>query len=195
MTLLALLRHAPTEWNRTGRMQGRADVSLLDESRADLARLALPAPLADFRVLSSPLRRCLETAAGLGLVASPDARLIEMDWGRSEGRTLAELRATYGAAFAANEASGLDFRPDGGESPRDVQARIVPLMAEIARRRQPTLAITHRGVIRAVYAQATGWNMVGPPPDELDPQAVHLFRLDPNGRPTVDRLNIPLVRR
>lgn len=195
MTLLALLRHAPTEWNRAGRMQGRADVSLLDESRAGLARLALPAPVAGFRVLSSPLRRCLETAAGLGLVASPDVRLIEMDWGRFEGRTLAELRTTYGATFAANEARGLDFRPDGGESPRDVQVRIMPLMAEIAGRRQSTLAITHRGVIRAVYAQATGWNMVGAPPDELDPHAVHLFRLDPDGRPAVDRLNVPLVPR
>jgi broad specificity phosphatase PhoE len=192
MTALLLLRHAPTAWNREGRMQGRTDIALLPESRADLARCRLPGEFAQFRVLCSPLKRCLETAAALRLTAAIDPRLIEMDWGEFEGRTLATLRAEHGEALAANEARGLDFRPDGGESPREVGQRVASLLAEIAQREQPCLVVTHRGVIRAIYARAVGWDMMGKPPHALDPHALHLFRLERDGTPRFARANIPL---
>lgn len=192
MTLLALIRHAPTAWNRAGRMQGHEDVPLLEESRAELMRRAVPARYAGFHALASPLRRCRDTAALLRLAATPDPRLIEMDWGDYQGRTLAELRAAHGFDLAANEARGLDFRPPRGESPRDVQARVAPLLSEIAAARQPTVAVTHRGVIRAIYARATGWAMTGDAPQELDVYAVHVFRLAPDGTPALESLNVPL---
>jgi probable phosphoglycerate mutase len=192
VTLLALIRHAPTAWNREGRMQGREDVPLLDESRADLKRRAVPRPYATFRAMASPLRRCLETAALLRLVVTPDPRLVEMDWGDYQGHTLAELRAQHGFDLAANEARGLDFMPPRGESPRDVQARVAPLLTEIAAEGRPIVAVTHRGVIRAVYARAAGWDMTGQAPREFDVYAVHVFRLAPDGTPRIDKLNVPL---
>ena len=192
MTLLALIRHAPTAWNREGRMQGREDVPLLDESRADLRRRRVPAPYGGFRALCSPLRRCLDTAAMLGLVVTPEPRLIEMDWGGFRGRTLAELREAHDEDFARNESRGLDFRPPGGESPRDVQARVAPLLREIGAAGRPVLAVTHRGVIRAIYAQATDWDMTGDPPVGFDVYALHLFAVDRDGVPRVEALNLPL---
>ena len=195
MTKLALLRHAPTAWNRDGRMQGRIDIPLLPESRAALARCRIPDAFAGFRALCSPLQRCIETAAALRLVVSTDARLVEMDWGAYQGRTLAELRAEHGDRFAHEEAHGLDFRPPGGESPRDVQARIASLLAEVGRHGRPILAITHRGVVRAIHALARNWDMVGKPPDDMDPHALQLFDVDAEGQPRVSRLNIPLERR
>jgi broad specificity phosphatase PhoE len=51
--------------------------------------------------------------------------------------------------------------------------------------------VTHKGVIRAVLALATGWDMRQSPPHKLRWDAVHLFRLDPVGRPTVEQLNLP----
>ncbi len=192
MTLLALIRHAPTAWNKAGRLQGRSDVPLLDESRADLLRRRIPDAYAGFRALSSPLRRCLDTAAMLRLVVSPDPRLIEMDWGEFQGRTLSELRDAHGTDLATNEARGLDFRPPGGESPRDVQARVAPLLREIGAAARPTLAVTHRGVIRAIYARAVNWDMTGEPPEGLDLYALHLFALDRGGVPRVEKLNLPL---
>jgi probable phosphoglycerate mutase len=195
VTLLALIRHAPTAWNREGRMQGREDVPLLEESRADLARRKVPAPYAGFRAVSSPLRRCLDTAALLRLVVTPERRLIEMDWGEYQGRTLAELRALHGADLAANEARGLDFRPPRGESPRDVQARLASFLTEVATADRPTLAVTHRGVIRAIYARAIGWDMNGEAPQELGVYAVHVFRLERDGAPRFEALNVPLEPR
>jgi probable phosphoglycerate mutase len=193
MTLVALLRHAPTAWNAERRMQGRRDLPLTPAAQADYAVRRIPDTCPRFRVLTSPLLRARQTAALLGLAALVDARLTEMDWGRWEGRTLAALREEPG--FAASEARGLDFQPPGGESPRAVQARVRPLLAAIAARNEPTLCVTHKGVIRAVYALARDWPMTGRPPDRLAADALQIFALDEAGRPTVAQLNVALVPR
>ena len=192
---LALLRHAPTAWNLEKRLQGRADVPLSPEGRAQLARRRLPAPWDSWRALASPLGRCLETAAALGLTVAVEPRLIEMDWGEYQGRTIDELRERHGVDFAANERRGLDLTPPGGESPRAVQARLAPLLAEIAAAGRPTLAVTHRGVIRAIYARAADWDMTGEPPAALDLYALHVFVLEAGGAPRIDRLNVALADR
>jgi broad specificity phosphatase PhoE len=194
VTTLALLRHAPTEWNKARRLQGRADVPLAAPSRAELQQRRLPAFVNGFQALCSPLQRCRETAALLGLTPAVESRLIEMDWGAYEGHTLADLHQKFGLDLAANEARGLDFRPPDGESPRAVQQRIDPLLAELAAAARPTIAITHRGIIRAVYARATGWDMKSTPQHELDLYALHVFRLEPDGAPVLERMNIPLDR-
>lgn len=190
MTLLALIRHMPTGWNTGGRLQGRCDIAFEPDAAPDWR---LPPELAGFRFLTSPLRRGRNTTSQLGVVAKADPRLIEMDWGEWEGHTLAELRAAQPDTMAALEARGLDFRPPGGESPRDVQRRLRPLLAEIAAGVAPTAAVTHKGVIRAAYAAAVGWDLLGKPPHRLDWSAAQLFRLDPAGNPRVERLNIPLA--
>lgn len=189
MTPFALIRHMPTLWNKEGRLQGRRDAPLDTEA---LPRWRWPAEFAGFRILSSPLGRARETATRLGLTPQIDPRLGEMSWGDWEGRTLPELRAVFAGTLDELEARGLDFRAPGGESPRDVQARLHPLLAEIAASGAPTAAVTHKGVIRAVFALATGWDMLGKPPHRLSWSAAHLFRLDRCGHPAVERLNIPL---
>ena len=188
MTSLALIRHMPTVWNREGRLQGRRDTPLDPEARPDWR---LPAELAGYRFLASPLRRARDTAALLGIEPQPDPRLTEMTWGEWEGYTLRDLRSTF-ADIDELEAQGLDFRTPGGESPRDVQNRVRPLLAEIAASGRPTAAVTHKGVIRPIFALATGWNMLGKQPCRLSWSAAHLFRLDLNGHPAIERLNLPL---
>jgi probable phosphoglycerate mutase len=147
------------------------------------------------RVVTSPLARCVETAALLGAPQAPrEPRLIEMDWGRWQGERLADLRASLGAAMRENEERGLDFRPEGGESPREVLARVRGWLAETAAAATPTLAVTHRGVIRAVLAAATGWDMRGKPPAKLDWHAFHLFRLAADGGPALERPSVEIER-
>ena len=192
MTLLALIRHMPTAWNEAGLLQGRADTGLLAPERVPWR---VPSDLLRFRWMSSPLERCHATARRLGVDPAVEPRLAEMDWGEWEGRTLADLRARFGDTMATEEARGLDFRPPGGESPRDVQERLKPLLAEIAGSGRDTAAITHKGVIRAVLALATGWEMLGKPPHRLSWSAAHLFSLDAGGHPAVERLNIAMELR
>ncbi len=50
-------------------------------------------------------------------------------------------------------------------------------------------------MIRALLGLATGWNFLGKPPARLDWSAAHLFALEPDGRPRIDRLNLPLPLR
>jgi probable phosphoglycerate mutase len=116
-----------------------------------------------------------------------------MNWGQWEGRRILDLRAELGDEMADNEARGLDFRPPGGESPRDVQTRLAPWLTAIGGGGRPLSAITHKGVIRAVFAQATGWDMTGKPPARLDWTAAHLFTVDDAGDLSVERLNLPLA--
>lgn len=186
MTPLALVRHADTAWSVQGRIQGRADPPLLKN-----ALVRIPHACRGMRVVTSPLTRCVQTAALLGVPDAPrEPRLIEMDWGDWEGESLHALRARLGEEMRANEARGLDFRPPNGETPRAVAERVRPWLEQVARQGLPTLAVTHRGVIRAILAAASGWDMRGAPPAKLDWHAVHLFLLDERGEPRVARLNL-----
>jgi broad specificity phosphatase PhoE len=168
MTPLLLIRHGPTPWNVAGRIQGRADIGLSLAGRTEVRGWRLPEAFAEARWLTSPLRRAKETAALLTdrtVVVEPC--LIEMDWGAWEGLSGADLRAAAPAALAANEALGLDFRPPGGESPREVVDRVRALIAELAIDPTPVVAVSHKGVIRAALALATGWDMRTRPPLRL----------------------------
>ncbi|HEV2552049.1 MAG TPA: histidine phosphatase family protein [Stellaceae bacterium] len=194
MTLFAILRHGPTAWSAEGRLQGCRDLPLSAEGRRRVAAWCLPSDLAGCAWRVSPLRRAGETATVLGISdAVQESALTEMDWGKWEGHRLAELRASV-PGMAAMEAAGLDFRPPGGESPREVQARLRPLLARIAQDGAPVAAVAHKGVIRALLALATGWDMRAKSPQRLAEDTVHLFEIDRSGRPTVCRLNLPLAR-
>ena len=193
---LALIRHGPTRWNDEGRIQGWTDVGLGARGRAAVAAWRLPPALRGAAWTASPLLRAVHTAALLAPGAATfEPRLVEMRWGAWEGRTIAALRAADPAGLAEIEARGLDFRPPGGESPRALQARLAPWLAETAAAGGATLAaVTHKGVIRAVLARALDWDMTGAAPVALDWTAAHLFRLEADGSPRVERLNLGLAR-
>ena len=75
--------------------------------------------------------RAMDTARLLGLDPKPEPRLIEMAWGEWEGKSLEDLRAELRRRrWRRTRRRGLDFRPPGGESPRDVQERLRPLLSE-----------------------------------------------------------------
>jgi len=191
---LALLRHAPTGWNEEGRVQGRTDVPLSAAGRAAAQGWILPAPMDRWRRLASPLGRARETAGCLNPEApyATDLRLAEMHWGEWEGRSLSNLRNELGDELIRREVQGLDFRAPGGESPREVCARLRPLLAEIGSAGIDTLAITHKGVVRAIYALATGWDMTEREPDRFRYPALHLFGIDDDGAATLLRFNLRL---
>jgi probable phosphoglycerate mutase len=181
MTALLLVRHAPTSWNAEGRLMGRADPPLSAEGRAVLARWRLPPAFAGAPILASPLRRARETAAALGPhVVEP--RLVEMDWGRWEGHRLADLRRADPAGTARLEALGPDLRPPGGERLRDVQCRLRSLCSALASAERAVL-VTHKGVLRAALALATGWDYRAKPPVKLAPGDALRVDLDARGLP------------
>jgi probable phosphoglycerate mutase len=54
------------------------------------------------------------------------------------------------------------------------------------------VAVTHKGVLRAVLAAATGWDMTGKPPIRLRDGALHQFAIDARGAVSIDACNIAM---
>jgi len=197
---LALIRHGPTQWNEEKRIQGSSDIKLNEAGRERVRQWKLPMELEGFAWVASPLMRARETAEILlgnwgdtlnTRSFSADDRLREMHWGDWEGEKLDNLRSELGAPMTENEAQGLDFRPPGGESPRELQERLGLWLAEVSEGGIPTLAIAHHGVIRALYALATGWDMTGKRPVKFHRAAVHFFSLE-DGNLSVEKMNVML---
>ena len=195
MTILALVRHGLTSWNENKLVQGRSDIPLSKKGRMQVGSWHVPDGIKDFSIISSPLIRAKETAKILfGKSIPTDDRLVEMNWSEWEGKSLTELRAKLGNLMEAWEAEGLDFRAPGGESPREVQQRLKPFMRETAKTKKNTLAVCHKGVIRAVYALSINWDMTNKPPQKLKDDCVHLFELAKDGTPSVHQLDLPMVQ-
>ncbi|MBK8159532.1 MAG: histidine phosphatase family protein [Rhodospirillaceae bacterium] len=190
----AIIRHAPTQWNVEKRLQGRTDIGLGPEGRIVAASWAVPAAWQEWRLLVSPLVRARETAAILfpNTVPEIEPDLREMSFGDWEGQSLAGLRDAPGSDAEIREALGLDFRAPNGESPREVQDRLRPLLRRIAEGGRDTVLVSHKAVQRALYALATGWQMTEKPPVKLKDGRAHLFRVNGDGLPDVVELNIAL---
>jgi broad specificity phosphatase PhoE len=144
---LVLVRHAPTAATRRATFPG--DEPLDDAGRAAAQAALGTLPDAD-RVLSSPMRRCVETAAALGLAPTLDARLRECDFGAWTGLTYAEIAPDHLRRFEADP----DAAPHGGESLGAFALRVAGWLA--AGPDGTTVAVTHGGVIRAAVAHALG---------------------------------------
>ena len=187
-----MVRHGRTEWNERGRIQGHTDIPLSEAGRARLRESQIPAAYGEFVWRSSPLRRAVESAALLGATSlEVDGRLMEMHWGDWEGETRAELRKRLGARMERMEEGGVDFRPSGGESPRELIHRLNEWLRDVCTGERGVIAVTHKGVIRAALALATGWDLRGSAPVRLDWERAHLFAIR-DGRLRIEAMNVAL---
>ena len=120
-----MVRHGATEWNRTKRAQGHADIDLNDEGRAQAAEAAQRLAGEDIAaVYSSDLGRSLETAGEIaklhGLEVVPDPDLREVDQGEWTGLDVDEIARRWPALWG--DARHYSARP-GGEAPAEVRER------------------------------------------------------------------------
>ena len=181
MTRLALLRHGHTAWNRAGRIQGRSDIPLDADARAELAGYSLPEPWVHATLWSSPLSRAVETAQ---LVAGREPisaeALTEMNWGDWEGKRGVDLIEEPGSGYRHIEDWGWDYRPPAGESPVELWQRLEPWLAGL---QGDNLAVCHIGIMRVILAKAWGWDFDGPAPFKVKRNRLFVIGLDPL-RPT-----------
>jgi probable phosphoglycerate mutase len=179
MIQLALLRHGHTPWNRAGRIQGRTDVDLDIDARAELAEFRFPSPWDKADLWSSPLSRAAETARLVGQRApQTDPALMEMNWGDWEGLHGADLRDDSASGFRDIEDWGWDYTPPNGESPAALRERLVPWAESLT---QDAVAVCHIGVMRVLMAHATGWNFDGPAPFQIKRNRLFTLQIGPNG--------------
>ena len=161
--VLYYIRHGETDWNLEGRLQGQRDVALNGRGRAQASNCAailrdLAAcdgrDLAQLDFVSSSLIRARETMeiirTALGLNAGSyrvEPRLQELAFGRWEGFTVAELRATDPKGVAERERNKWSFVPPGGESYEMLSVRIAQWYASVV---QDSVVVAHGGAARAL---------------------------------------------
>lgn len=185
-TVFYLMRHAATEWNAAGRIQGRADAPLTAEGRRWATRWGRQlAPLGMTRLLSSDTGRAQATAriinAALALPLTTEARLREQDWGQWTGCRHRRLRTETSGAYARQQARGWDFRPPGGESHLEVLERALAALGDAMATfpGERVLLVTHEGVIKCLVYHLAIRDGCGRPP--TPPAARHLHRLVGSG--------------
>ncbi len=187
---LCVIRHGPTAWTADKRLQGRTDIPLSDAGREMVRSWHVPDDIMSRQWVCSPLNRTQQTAEILaGKPAQIEPRIIEMNYGDWEGLRLPDLREELGDEMAANEARGLDFLPPGGESPHGVQMRLQPWLVDVGTSDTPLSVVAHHGIIRALYALATGWNMVDRLPQKFRFGEMHHFLVESDGHIQIERLN------
>lgn len=164
MTLLYVIRHGETDYNRNGRYQGQSDVPLNGEGRSQCRALAARMSAIPLDVVyTSDLSRAQECArmiAGDHTVVL-DTRLREVNVGRCTGLTVAEIAAREPDYYAAMKADPDSTPFPGGESAHDVKQRTLEVFAAIrARYPQGQVAVvTHGGVIKLLVGEVLGLPM------------------------------------
>jgi probable phosphoglycerate mutase len=163
MGLFYLLRHGETEWNAENRFCGRTDVPLSEAGRRQAKSLAERLKPLPFEALySSPLKRALETARLIsefvGLQPIPDQRLVELDYGQWEGKTLAEIMKSDPNTFRSWDADPGLVAPPGGESGLEARRRVVSFLDFLAARHPQghVLVAFHKTVCRLAICHALG---------------------------------------
>ncbi|MBC5816315.1 MAG: histidine phosphatase family protein [Candidatus Eremiobacteraeota bacterium] len=152
-----LARHGETTWNVAGRYQGRLESELSTKGLAQAQALAQAMNAYRIgRVISSPLRRCLQTAAptahALEQTVQEEPLLLEIAHGLWEGRYRDELAQNDPERYRQwrNEPHVVSF--EGGESVVEVLRR----WESFAHSFMPgsdTLLVTHDAVIRVALVE------------------------------------------
>jgi broad specificity phosphatase PhoE len=162
MTRIYLIRHGETDWNRDGICMGQLDVPLNERGRrqAELTAERLVHERLDV-IYSSDLSRAVETAKIIRerqphhpeIIQRPDLR--ELNYGCWQGLRREELEERFPEAFSRGDphrADPLDFKPQGGESLRELRERSIKAFHEILElhRGEAVAVVAHGGVIRHI---------------------------------------------
>ncbi len=150
---LLLARHGQTEWSANGRHTGRTDLPLTGAGRRRASQLGRMLAGRSFGlVLSSPLRRAVETCELAGLADDAELRddLHEWDYGDYEGLTTPQIR---------QRRPGWSLWRDGsphGETAAHVGARADHLIAEVRATEGDAIAFGHGHMLRVLGARWVG---------------------------------------
>jgi len=177
--VLILVRHGRTGFNASGRLVGRLDPPLDEVGLTQAAAIGEALKGVD-RVISSPLRRALETAEYIGSPVEVDDRWIEVDYGAYDGVELGTPAATeLWERWRVDTA----FVPPGGESLVQMGERVAEAVQELVKEAGETdiAVVSHVSPIKAavswvLHADAeTAWR------SHLDQASISRVAVTPRG--------------
>lgn len=160
-TTVVLVRHGETDWNREGRLQGWAPVSLNDRGRKQVRKLGekLTDSYEFDRVVASDLCRTRETTRLLREAGVEPEPTFARGWrerglGVYQGFTRTQLEDKFPAFRLDSGADCLRHEPEGGERLLDACERVrenwEQLCADASG--ETTLVVTHGGPMTVLLA-------------------------------------------
>ncbi len=133
MSSFVMMRHGESQWNQENRFTGFTDVDLNDKGVAEAKSAGEAVKGIKFdKVYTSTLKRAYHTAALVMEVAGQNPPVVkhddlrERDYGDLTGLNKDETRQKFGAEQAQIWRRSYDVNPPGGESLKDVVARVKP---------------------------------------------------------------------
>ena len=144
--MLHVVRHGRTEVNASGKLLGRSDPGLDQTGRKQAEDLANRLGGVDL-VISSPLKRTMETASYISDTVKTDPRWLELDYGELEGRSIESIDVE----IWENWRSDVNWAPEGGESLSALGVRVAEAcedIVEISKDRE-VVVVTHVSPIKA----------------------------------------------
>lgn len=157
-TLIYLIRHGETAWNREQRIQGHRDIPLSPAGMQQARQLSIRMKDEQLSaVYSSDLQRAVATAQhiadayGYEVITTPNLR--ERNYGALEGLTRQEIDLAYG-----HMKGGVYPDEAGIESMEDMKARAFRQIEAIATLHQGkrVALVSHGGLINAILHDLTG---------------------------------------
>jgi broad specificity phosphatase PhoE len=158
---IIIVRHGRTEFNATGRLQGRTDNPLDEVGLAQAEAVAAylqPELMPDALFVCSPLLRARQTATAIvdrvGSSFDIDERWIELDYGSYEGLRQAEVPANVWREWRSDS----DFAAPQGESLNQVQERVAQACDDLVQRLdgRTAVVVSHVTPIKSAVAWALG---------------------------------------
>ena len=174
-TALRMVRHGESTYNALELVQGQLDRPRLSRRGRDQARRLAErlTPRPPGLLISSDLGRAFETASLIAeVVDAPivcDERLRERSMGALEGWPLRVVEVAH-SGIAGQTVVDADARPPGGESLRELYARVADFLtnARTLDLAEDVVVVTHGGWIRTA-----GAFVAGHPPDAMPWPPVH----------------------
>ncbi|HUV18952.1 MAG TPA: histidine phosphatase family protein [Ilumatobacteraceae bacterium] len=154
--MLILVRHGRTQANREGRLQGRLDQDLDEHGQAQA--LAVADYVQDRCevdvVVSSPLKRAMQTAEAFGRPVEIDDRWLELSYGEYEGTPHADVPSEVWSRWREDS----HFTPQGGESLAALDARVRAACNEMLARATAAnvVVVSHVSPMKSAVAWALG---------------------------------------
>lgn len=153
---LYLVRHGETEWSRDLRHTSRSDIPLTADGEQRARQLSgILAGKKFAMVLSSPMKRALDTARLCGFNPSIEDDLREWDYGTYEGLTTAEIQKTRPGWTIWNGT------PPEGESSAQVGNRADRAIAKALESGGDVALFGHGHMLRVLAARWVGLDAKG----------------------------------
>lgn len=159
MKELLVLRHAETEWNVEGRLQGALDSPLTKNGLSQIEAMRCEFEALDLNIwnwFSSPSGRAVETASRLmqdPTLLRKDARLREIEIGSWQGRLRASLPLPNPPLMSSDGPIGFYLNTPGIETMLSLRARCRSFLNSLTR---SSVVVTHGIASRMLRAEAMG---------------------------------------